>query len=126
MIIIFSCIGLVGIAFILAEIAERLSLDIIEKIGFVLFLIGAVVLILVLILWPSIYYSTVGEIEEFKAVEKTVDSFGYGRNNLNIERAATINSVIKWNAWLARSKYWNDSILDIYYPDEIEKLNYIR
>jgi hypothetical protein len=47
-------------------------------------------------------------------------SFTELRKNVSTYEMATVGKEIaQWNADLAKAKYWNDTIWDIYWPDEI-------
>jgi len=48
------------------------------------------------------------------------------RQKESIENAAIQIEIAKWNQWIAGKKYWNDTLFDIWIPDEIETIEFIR
>ena len=83
-------------------------------------IIGGFVLIVSLAGLPIDYYGTKVEIEQFNALKSTIEkSRDQGRT---IENAAFMMKIASANQWLAKKQYWNNTIFDIYIPDEVEKL----
>jgi hypothetical protein len=67
---------------------------------------------------------------EFKATIKKLQAFEMTLNNMrqkeSIENAAIQMEVAKWNQWIAGKKYWKDTLFDIWFPDEIETIEFIK
>lgn len=85
--------------------------------GAIMVIIGSTVLATVLIFLPIVYYTTKSEIVQFNSVKTTIQN---ARNSgINIENAAIQQKIIDANKWLANCQYWNNTILDIYIPNEV-------
>lgn len=95
-----------------------------DNLGIFIFCIGAICLFTVLLVLPIFYYEKMAEINEYNALKTTVTEFR-GQNH-NVERAAIILEVTKMNMKIANAKYWNDTIFDIYIPDEFAELELIK
>jgi amino acid transporter len=81
--------------------------------------------IIALILLPILYYDGKAEIKRYYALKQTIEDSR--KNELSdIERAALTKKIVEYNADLASVKYWNDTIFDIYIPDELAKLDYLK
>lgn len=93
-----------------------------DLLGFTLSTICGVCLFFALILLPANYYEVKGEIQEYYALEQTVNNARSGRIN-DIERAALASKIAETNMWLANIQYWNETIFDICIPDEVIKLD---
>lgn len=96
-----------------------------EAIGGVLIMVSSVLLLMALILFSVKRFVINEEIEQYKAVKLTIDN---SRNLINsdIERAALTNQIIETNKWLSALKYGNETILDIFIPDEVMELEYLK
>lgn len=93
--------------------------------GIIPSLLGGTILIAAILLLPIRYYNVKAEISEFLSVQETMNQCR--SNNISvIERAAIQIRVIDMNKWLAKNQYWNESIFDIYIPDEVMKLEPIK
>ena len=90
--------------------------------GIVLF--GFLVVVF-LIIWPTTYYSNYTRIEQFKTTKTVIED---ARNNPNsgIEIAALTIKIVEKNEWLVSMKYWNNTTLDMFIPNEIEKLELLK
>jgi hypothetical protein len=62
-------------------------------------------------------------IKKLQAFEMTLDNM---RQKESIENAAIQMEVAKWNQWIAGKKYWNDTLFDIWIPDEIKTIEFIK
>ena len=62
-------------------------------------------------------------IREYAALETTLQEM---RKKESIENTAIQLKVAECNQWLARSKYWNNSVWDLWIPNEIENINPIK
>ena len=62
-------------------------------------------------------------IEEYKSIKNTIQ---IDRGNDNIENAALKMKIIDANRWLAKTQYYNTTMLGLWIPDEIEELEFIK
>ena len=93
--------------------------------GFALAMISGTVLLFLIVIWPCNYYGNISCIEAFKATQATLEISRYDDIE-PLERAALQQKVIEENQWLARVKYWNNTIFDPMYPDAIQELQPLR
>lgn len=108
---------------IIALIWARAS-DFYDVFSFFLLLISGTYLTVALISLPIHYSLTKGEIVKFHSVETTLKTARENRNEL--EKAAIMNEVIRSNKWLMGVQYWNETLFDIWIPDEVMQLKPIR
>lgn len=73
---------------------------------------------------PIYHFETGAEIDAFKAVQITIEQAR--KSNVNFETVAIQHKIIECNKWLAKKKYYNSSIMDLWVPDEISKLSPIK
>ncbi len=66
----------------------------------------------------------ISEIQEFMATEQTLEQIRL--DDLTWEKAAIQTKVVEMNQWLARAKYWNGTMFDIYIPDRVMELEPIK
>jgi len=92
-------------------------------IGLSLCVISGMFLFVALIVLPIERYSTHVRILEFKVARASIET---ARKSSTIENAAMQLKIIDENQWLTRKKYWNNTVFDIWIPDEIEKLDLIK
>ena len=98
-------------------------------------------LFIALILWPVTYYSEKANIQAFKSVQQTIETarqqgetyvgpaFGLpcaGEHGARIESAAFQMKIADVNMWLVKMQYWNETIFDIFIPDEVMALQPIK
>jgi Zn-dependent membrane protease YugP len=62
-------------------------------------------------------------LKKLQAFEMTLDNM---RKKESIENTAIQMEVAKWNQWIAGKKYWNDTLFDIWIPDEIKTIEFIK
>jgi hypothetical protein len=86
---------------------------------------GGVALFIQLMCWPAYYYNDISSIQQYHAAKQTIAQ-ARTTNTSELERAALTTKIIEVNSWLANAKYWNDSIFDIYIPDEVEELEPLK
>ncbi|MFB0831408.1 hypothetical protein ACEU2D_17625 [Brevibacillus laterosporus] len=96
-----------------------------ELIGSALVIFSSVLLLVALILFPVKRFIINEKIEQYRVVKLTIDN---SRNQVNsdIERAALTTQIIETNKWLSALKYKNETILDIFIPDEVMELEYLK
>lgn len=94
-----------------------------DFLGFILILVFGIALVVALIMLPCNYYGEKANIEKFKITKTTYE---IARKNLGkdaiAERAAIQMDIAGQNRWLAKTKYWNDTIFDIWFPDAVMDL----
>lgn len=95
--------------------------------GIFIVLPAFICLIVAIIILPVNYYSEKANIEKFKITEQTYQVARKNlKNNQIIENAAIQMDIAKQNRWLVRTQYWNNTIFDLWFPDQIEKLKPIQ
>jgi len=72
----------------------------------------------------SVQLTVRGDIVGFKETKATVERAR--ETGSWIERAALQQEVIRANTWLARVKYWNKTVFDLWIPDAVDDLEPIR
>jgi len=94
-----------------------------EIFGLTLIVAGSACLLITIITIPLERYGTRCQIEEFSSIKQSITQ---SRLNINVESAAMQLKIIKTNQWLVRKKYWNDTLFDIWIPDEVEGLKPLK
>ena len=117
-VLILSFVGLISGIYLLEKTYH-------EILGCTLFTVCGIILFATLILLPVSYYSEKGNIQEYYALEQTVNNARSNGVN-DIERATLTSKIAETNMWLAKTKYWNDTIFDIYIPDEVMELKVLQ
>ena len=92
--------------------------------GDIMSVISGMLLFIYLLLIPIEYYSTIGKIKQFENVRSTIEIAR--QDTGNIENAALKLEILKLNAWLTGLNYWNDTVFDIFIPDEVETVEYLK
>jgi len=95
-----------------------------EFFGGLLIMIGGMVLCIVLIAGYLVPLETRGEIVRFEATRQTIKIARETGNEL--EKAAVQHKIIECNNWLASKVYWNQTIFDIFIPDEVMQLKPLK
>lgn len=83
-----------------------------------------VILVISMILWPISYMVELNNIEEFKAVEKTLPIIR--DTTSEFENFRLNEEIIEQNKWLATAQYWNKTIFDTWIPDEVDNLKPLK
>lgn len=94
--------------------------------GPILTIIAAVLLAIFALCHSLEYYSQVSNIEAFKQVKKSIEVAREQGDITEYERAALQNKIIDWNSWLVRKQYWNNSMWDMFIPDEVMNLEPLK
>jgi uncharacterized membrane protein len=92
--------------------------------GAIIAFIAGILLLMVLIILPIEYHSTMSAIDKYNATELTIENAR--ENGVDIENAALQQKIIDINQWLAGKKYWNETMFDIFIPDEVMDLEPLR
>ena len=82
-----------------------------------------VFLVIALLVLGTVRVSVSAEIAEYHAVK---DSIQNARNGSDWEKAAMAHKIIETNKWLAENKWYNQSIFDVFIPDEIDTLELLK
>ena len=92
--------------------------------GELMMVISISILVVAVLLWPLFYMSIESEIDGFESVRMTVNK---SRNNISpIETAAIQLKIAEMNEWLVKIQYWNETIFELYIPDEVNNLEIIQ
>ncbi len=96
-----------------------------EFIGDVLIGICSILLIIVAITIPLNIQTTKADIQSYYVLKNTIEE---ARNNnfSELERAGLVNRIIENNIALAKYQYYNNTIWDLWIPDEIMDLEPLK
>ena len=97
----------------------------VELAGELLMIVAGILLLISLIILPINRQSCFADIAKIKAFQETV-SASRMENLSEIERAAILSKIAEWNEWIAETKYYNNTIWDIFIPDEAANLQPIK
>lgn len=78
----------------------------------------------VIIALPICHFETKADISSFMAIQTTIEQAR--RDNASLEIVAIQHKIVECNEWLARKKYYNSSILNLWVPNEINELEPIK
>ena len=95
-----------------------------DMVGGAIFTISIILLIGILLSIPLTYYETVAEIEQFESVKISIENARM--NGSELERVALQDRIMDTNKWIAYNKYWNGTIWNLWIPDKIMELEYIK
>jgi hypothetical protein len=115
--IILAVLIIGGILLYRFEIAECTGAVVAATTGFVLFFW--------LLIWVLNYSLNCAGIQEFKAVQQTID-VSRGNAGSEYERVMLTEKIIEKNEWLAGCKFWNETFVGDQIPDEIMELEPIK
>lgn len=93
-------------------------------VGILLSVCGGFVLLLFLVFIFLNPLTVKGEIREFESIRQTIAVARETGNEL--EKAAIQHKIIDNNEWLAGVVYWNETIFDIFIPDEVMQLKPLK
>jgi hypothetical protein len=83
------------------------------------------VLVLWLLIWVMNYSDNAAGIQEYKAVQQTVENSRQNGTS-ELERATLIEKIVEENEWLAGCNYWNGTFVGDMIPDDIATLEPIQ
>ena len=121
MIILLGLVVILAIGIVLLKCSDDLTVG--EMIGAVLTAAGGILFLAAMITLPVIHWDINSEIQQFKSVESSITQ---ARTKLDIESAAIYVKIIDSNKWLVDKKYWNETLFDIWIPDEVEDLKPLK
>ncbi|MEN6320634.1 MAG: hypothetical protein ABFD82_18000 [Syntrophaceae bacterium] len=84
-------------------------------------ILSGTALFLCLLALPINYYGRMADVQKYNAFKTTIAKARQTKAS-EIERAAVLMQIAKWNQELASAKYWNKTLFDIWIPDEYAKL----
>ena len=95
--------------------------------GLGIFLVGVcgATLLIMLIFLPINFYGWRASMEAIEATRLTIEN-SRTSDLSDLERATLTNQIVGINAKIARAKYWNQTIFNIYYPDEVMEIEPLR
>lgn len=97
-----------------------LSMDDYDVRGIALTVCGGLPLVVSLLLLPICHMETHSQIQQFRAVEATLQAARASGDEL--EGAAFRMKVAEMNQWLASTQYWASTDFWIFFPSEINEL----
>ena len=98
--------------------------DFIEVSGICLSMSCALILFVTLITLPALRFATRREIKGFEAVRVTIENAK--ADGINYDDAVLQTKVLECNRRIAELKYWRTTIFWIYFPEEVEDLEFIK
>ncbi|MEW9698010.1 hypothetical protein [Paenibacillus sp. SI8] len=88
-------------------------------------LVGGVLTLAILIVWPVHYYSYLDAEARYYATNLTIME-SRKTDKSEVERAALTTEIITANRELASAKYWNQTIFGDIIPDSFASLEYLK
>jgi len=115
-----------AVLFVLGLIISVLvnGIDWLEIPSTVIGVIAGVLLLIALISLPIERLDNHAQIVEFNAIKTTVEEARKRGNDF--ENAALQQKIITANGWLAKAKYYNTTVFDIWVPDKVNDLSPIK
>jgi len=89
------------------------------------FTISTLALLSLLMPLPFMYYGGLAEVERYHALKESYEE-SRSQDLSEYERATIAQKIAEYNADIASKRYWNDTIFDIYIPDELAELEYLK
>ncbi len=114
-----------GVLISLMVIGRKLDVKYYSLAGALVCIISLAILCISLITLPLVRLNERANIETYHSFIETLNNTNINRLE-DVEKALMRDKILEINSWLARSKYYNDTILDWFIPDEILKLEPIK
>ena len=114
--VVMLLIGIVLLAYLKDSIVGDIG-------GFAFIMVGGICFVVGMIAIPVTHWDINSEIQQFKSVELSITQ---ARTKLDIESAAIYMKIVDANKWLAKKKYWNKTLFDIWIPDEVDDLKPLK
>ena len=102
-------------------IARQASREWFELLSGILAIFAAITLLIAIIALPLNRAEHKSNIQRYHAFEQTIAKARQAGAS-EAERTAILMQITKWNQELASARYWNDTLFDIWIPDEYVKL----
>ena len=94
--------------------------------GGLLIAISGMCLFFVILIWSVTYVGVKSFINaKYPAMVETIEN-SRTEEMSEIERAALTNEMLEINSQIASWQYWNNTILDPFYPDEVMRLKLLK
>mgnify|MGYP001586229667 CR=1 FL=1 len=121
MLLLIICFVVFIISFVFCYfIRNYYNCDFWEVAGNIICIFAAIVLIIGLILIPISRINIKSKIVELESTRFSIFAARLNKSIENIENAAIQHKIIEMNSWLAKGKYCNDTIFDLWIPNEID------
>jgi len=98
--------------------------DAFEIIGFLVTFISSVFFLVAILFFPIHIYDVHAQIQAYHATVSTIEAARL--NGVDIEDAAMQHKIIEINRDIAKLQYYNETIFDIWIPDEVMDLQLIK
>lgn len=96
-----------------------------EFLGVILAMFAGIALLIAIVALPVNRAKYKSDIQQYHAFEQTITTARQSGAS-EAERTAILMQITKWNQKLASARYWNDTLFDIWIPDEYAKLPLLR
>jgi hypothetical protein len=100
-------------------------IDFIESLGLIISVVLGFALGMFLLIWPINYFCDVVFIQQYGATKVTIEQ-ARNKDIDPLERVELQKKIIEINNTIAIEKYWNQTILDEWIPDEIMDLEPLK
>ena len=114
-----------GVLISLTVIGRKLDIESDTFAGTFVFITSLAILCTGLMTLPVVRLHERANIETYHSFIETLNNTNIDRLE-DVEKALMRDKILEINSWLSRSKYYNDTILDWFIPDEILKLEPIK
>lgn len=121
--ILLISLFILTVAFVV--IATRTHRDELEALGIVLSVFFGAAFFIAAVTIPSSHYRFHKSVAKLEAFKQTVEA-SRKANPTDIERVAIMQQITEWNQQIAGAKYDNKGIWDLWIPDEIEEIEFIK
>ncbi|KKM68992.1 hypothetical protein LCGC14_1455410, partial [marine sediment metagenome] len=112
------------LSIVVGIILIRSDNSIAEGFGVLICALTTLMVLVALVTLPIERFECRTKIVEFISVKETVARARVG--DAYIESAALQHKIVEANKWLARVQFYNDTIFDIYFTDEVDALTPIE
>lgn len=92
--------------------------------GSLMIFVGGAMLLLSATIFPLAHLDIKSQIMEYQAVKATL--IEARKDNANIENAAMQLKIIEINQWIASVQFYNKTIFEIWIPDEVNELEFLK
>lgn len=97
-----------------------------SEIGVGLIVIAMICLLIIAVAWTITYFSVKAFVNaEYLAIAETIKNSRLEEIS-ELERVALTNTILEANSYIASCQYWNTTIFDPFYPDEVMELELLK
>lgn len=89
-------------------------------------LVASVVLVISLVILVVNHYSAESKIVGYERTKLTIEESRNNSELSDVERASIVKTIMSINNNISSYKYWNETSFDIFIPDELAKLEYLK